>query len=294
MIVLHKYMRAIGFSKVTDKEGLKEVLTEAVKEHNSCVASEVEDQVHLINLSKNFSPSLGVAVCGDYRTENHFVCDYYYPFLQSYIKSVDEEIRVERHASQNSYAGMCEEVNFGIILIFYLQNQTAYFQAKKRHDLTNYYISLTGLSVSGKILLPIEKNVVQRKSEREQAHKRTKLLREAREGNEDAIETLTVEDMNTYNAICQLIQHEDLYSIVDTSFIPSGVESDHYTVLGEIMDCRKEQNIYTGEEINILTLNSNDITMEVAINTLDLMGEPAVGRRFKGEVWLQGTVHIVH
>ncbi|MCD8131512.1 MAG: DUF3881 family protein [Lachnospiraceae bacterium] len=291
---MHKYMRAIGFSKVTDYEGLKEILTEAVKEHNSCVASNVEENVHLVNLSKNVSPSLGISVCGDYRTDLQFACDYYYPYLQSYIKSVDEEIQVERHASQNSYAGVCEEVNFGILLIFYLQNQTAYFQAKELNDLQKYYISLTGLSVGGKILLPIEKNIVQRNSERVMAHKRTKLLREARDGNEDAIETLTMEDMNTFNAICQHIRHEDLYSIVDTSFIPSGVESDHYTVLGEIIDCRRERNIYTNEEINILTLKSNDITIEVAINSMDLQGEPAVGRRFKGEMWLQGTVHVVH
>ena len=30
--------------------------------------------------------------------------------------------------------------------------------------------------------------------------------------------------------------------------------------------------------------------MTVAINQAHLLGEPAVGRRFKGQIWLQGSV----
>ena len=53
----------------------------------------------------------------------------------------------------------------------------------------------------------------------------------AKEGNEDAINTLTLMDFDTYSMVTRRIQTEDVYSIVETSFIPFGSESDNYTIL---------------------------------------------------------------
>ena len=50
------------------------------------------------------------------------------------------------------------------------------------------------------------------------------------------------------------------------------------------------QNSLTKEWIYVLTLESHDLVFEVCINKDDLLGEPAVGRRFKGVVWMQGEV----
>ena len=73
--------------------------------------------------------------------------------------------------------------------------------------------------------------------------------------------------------------------------MPYGVECDQYSVLGEILEVRKVQNILTKEEIYILTICSNELTFDVAINIIDLFGEPQVGRRFKGTIWLQGNIN---
>ena len=35
----------------------------------------------------------------------------------------------------------------------------------------------------------------------------------------------------------------------------------------------------------------NDVPLDVCINEKDLLGEPEVGRRFKGQIWLQGTMN---
>lgn len=39
-----------------------------------------------------------------------------------------------------------------------------------------------------------------------------------------------------------------------------------------------------------MTINCNDLIFDVCINEEDLMGEPKVGRRFKGNIWLQGKI----
>ena len=117
------------------------------------------------------------------------------------------------------------------------------------------------------------------------------LVREARSGDEEAIENLTMEDIDTYSMISKRIQTEDVFSIVDSYFMPYGIECDQYNVMGEIMDCSSFRNTYTGEEVFQMTLSCNDMQFDVCINVKDMLGEPAIGRRFKGIIWLQGQLH---
>ena len=60
--------------------------------------------------------------------------------------------------------------------------------------------------------------------------------------------------------------------------------------MGEIKDVNESINQITGEEVVILDIVANDIFFDVCINRKDLVGEPEIGRRFKGDVWMQGTV----
>jgi hypothetical protein len=55
---------------------------------------------------------------------------------------------------------------------------------------------------------------------------------------------------------------------------------------------QKYNNEETYELIYIMELRCNDINMSLAINSKDLYGEPEVGRRFKGTIWLQGNLPI--
>ena len=73
--------------------------------------------------------------------------------------------------------------------------------------------------------------------------------------------------------------------------MPYGVECDQYNILGEIVKVRRILNNISKEEVYILTLLVNDLTFDVAINIMDLLGEPVPGRRFKGIVWLQGSIN---
>lgn len=83
---------------------------------------------------------------------------------------------------------------------------------------------------------------------------------------------------------------EDIYSIVETCFMPSGIECDQYAIIGNILSVDRRTNRITGEEILLLGLECNDLNFMIAVNSMDLIGEPAVGRRFKGQIWMQGNV----
>ena len=147
-------------------------------------------------------------------------------------------------------------------------------------------------SYQGRIMMPIQKTEWQKKKIAKDAVQRNRLIQAARGGDEEAMESLTLEDMDTYTSISRKIQKADIFSLVDTYFMPYGVECDQYSVLGEITDMKLVTNGLTGEKVHILTLCCNDLNLKVAINSIDLLGEPAVGRRFKGSVWLQGQVNF--
>ena len=90
--------------------------------------------------------------------------------------------------------------------------------------------------------------------------------------------------------IAQPSEGEDLFSMVETSIIPCGVECELYRIVGTILDVRHVQNLITGERVILMNISCNDYKIRLAINEMDLIGEPEKGRRFRGDIWLQGLM----
>lgn len=291
---LHKYMRAIGFSSFKSRKKLQELLTEVVMNSDSRSITMNQEDKLLGEFCKDFATNLGIAVCGEYDDDDKFIFEYYYPYIKGSGVTSYEDVSVERHADKDSYAGVCDDIKVGISLIFYLKNRIPYVKAQTMGKLPIRGTSLTlsALSDKGSILLPIQKNEQQLQKVKQASANRSTLLAAARKGDEDAIETLTLEDMDMYTTISRRIQREDIFSLVDTYFMPYGVECDQYSVLGEIVNIIITTNNITGEKIYILTICCNELTFDVCINIIDLFGEPQIGRRFKGVIWLQGTINF--
>ena len=189
---------------------------------------------------------------------------------------------------------MCDDIKVGISLIFYLKDKIPYIRAEatNRLPVRGTTLTLSALSTGGTILFPIQKDAEQEQRVKKNSVARNNLMAAARKGDEDAIETLTLEDMDMYTIISKRIQKEDVFSLVDTYFMPYGVECDQYSILGEIMAMRLVTNEVTGEKIYILTICCNELTFDVSVNIIDVYGEPQVGRRFKGVIWLQGSINF--
>ena len=291
---MHRYMRAIGFSTLESHKKLQELLTEVVIHSDRRSITKNQDNIILGEFCKDFAEGLGIAVCGEIDEEERFTYEYYYPYLEGTGITSYEDVTVERHAEKESYAGVCDDMKVGISLIFYLKNKIPYVraQADDKLPIRGTSLTLSALSVSGMVILPIKKDEEQLERVRQDSANRNSLMAAARKGDEDAIETLTLEDMDMYTAISRRIHKEDVFSLVDTYFMPYGVECDHYSILGEIVEMKMTTNRMTGEKIYILKICSNELTFDVSINIIDLYGEPQVGRRFKGVIWLQGNINF--
>ena len=293
---MHKYLRAIGFSKYKTYKEMEELLKGVISEADEKNYISTDDKSMLGEYCKDFADDIGICVRGefeDFEELENSGSRYYFPYLRANVISSVEDVNIERHAEKESYAGICDDVKVGVILIFYLRNMITSLKMKNsnRWGRTPTTISLSALSCQGRIMMPIEKQQDEEVMAKRAINKRNVLLTKARQGDEEAIETLTMEDMDMYSNISKRIYTEDIYSLVDTFFMPYGVECDHYSVLGEIKDCRKIRNSFTQAECYILTLSANDLLFDLCINKEDLYGEPAISRRFKGTIWMQGYIN---
>ena len=289
--IVHRYLRAIGFSNKNRKE-IQELVLDCIRRAEKRGYTLVDDESMAAEFSREYADGMGITACGNFDEDDKFHLDYYFPYLDGTGVTSYEDISVEKHASEDSFAGVCDDIKVGISIIFYLKNKIPYIKAQSTGKLPIKGTSVTfsGLSVKGSILIPINKADEKSTTQNDNTD-RAKLLAAAKNGDEEAIETLTLEDMDTYNIISKRIKNEDVYSIVDTSFMPYGVECDHYAIIGDIVAFRLVTNHITDEKIYILTICCNDLTFDVAINIIDLFGEPQVGRRFKGVIWLQGNIN---
>ena len=288
---MNKYMRAIGFSRL-HKRDLDRVLFEIRRNpdyHQTALDTEGNE---FVELRREIAPGMGIAMRGMYNDDGHFVMDYYFPYRYGREVSTDVPAEVIRESARESFLGLCDDLRLGIDLIFYVQDMLSILESEQRNQQFVDFggTTLGALSTEGKILLPIFSTAKQLENVQRYSEKHIELLNAAKDGDGDAYEELAIDDMDTYAMISDRVEQEDIYSIVTSYFMPSGIESDKYAILGEILEVKKVFNRHTSETLYVMKLVCNEIVFDVCINALDLFGEPAVGRRFKGNVWMQGRV----
>ncbi|MCI6165840.1 MAG: DUF3881 family protein [Lachnospira sp.] len=308
------YTRALGFSEL-DSDSEDKLINAAINENLKKQMLVSNDNLSRAVMVLRISESTGIYIYGRYE-DGSFKYEYYFPFVLGKAKNDNDEITIERHLDKESFAVVCDESRTGVTLIFYMQNILDYynyiyagaefkdnphiaedFSPEKRTlaskiTLKNKKVSLAALSLGGIIMLPTAKKQKPAEKTEEDERNRQRLIQAAKRGDEKAIESLTIEDIDTYTELSQRIMKEDVFSIVDSTFMPCGVECDQYSVIGVIQELYVEKNIYTEEKIYVMVLECNDLVFTMAVNECHLVGEPAVGRRFKGQIWLQGLVEF--
>lgn len=291
---MHQYLRAIGFNDIQTKKAERELLgdVEGFYSCNQVVTLSNEDYAEY---KKDYGEHIGVIICGEYDTEDRFQHEYHFPYMLSQTISSYADIIVDKRKDSESYMGICEDVRIGVSLIFYIQNPVEYMIAMQTGQLSKKgsSVSLAGLALSGTVLFPIKKTPVMIQNSKEESRNRMMLVSAAKKGDSSAMESLTMDDMDTYTQISRRIhQKEDVFSIVDTYFMPYGIECDEYSILGEIIQLNQIENTQTKVLLYHMVLEINEMHMEVCVPVDGVMGEPEVGRRFKAVVWLQGKINF--
>ena len=262
--------------------------------HRSYITDPSDEDAMLAELRIDYGNGYGICAVGVFDEDNDFSGEALFPYFISESVSSIEQVSVEERIEGHTYAGVVDDLSVGTTLIFRLINSVEFLKygAPQMERIPGTSVCLSGLCINGTVMLPILKTEEEIEDSREKDLARRNLMNMARSGDEDAMKNLTMQDMDMYAVIMDKLQEDDIYTIVDSTFMPTGVECDLYSVLGEIEKCVKTENSVTGEEIWILTILCGNLMFKLCINDKDLYGEPAEGRRFKGVVWMQGIVNF--
>lgn len=292
---MNQYLTAIGFGDIESKKELYEILTQVEQNftHHELILQ--DEEMDYCEYRKEYSAGIGIILFGDMDMNSHFEKQYYFPYFEGKGITSYADVAIERRSDREAYIGICEDSKLAINLIFHLQNTLEYLKICQlnKHSRVRYMsVTLSALSNEGMILFPVSKSKNQKKQQKEDIYNRMKLINAAKSGDPAAIESLTLDDIDTYSKVSRRLITEDIFSIVDTSIMPYGIECDKYSILGTIMGFTTTENKVTKEELYIMDLEVNDLIFSLCIPKSRVVGEPAEGRRFKGNIWLQGKINF--
>ena len=293
---MHDYLRAIGFSNIKKNKDVRDILNLVMLRPTSeYVSSATDEEAVFGEKVKEFAERIGISVRGEYDESGQFHVGYYFPYFKAKNATLKDEVTIEKQSDRDAYAGICDNVKVGVSLIFQLLNMADFIDYTEFHKGSLFYapMYLTGLSVSGKVILPLMKTEEDVRRRRDESINRDRMIAAAREGDQDAIESLTLEDIDLYATISRRSKKEDVLTIVESYFMPYGIAYDQYSIMGDILSVEAVKNSLTEESIYILSLECNNLIFDMCINKEDLLGEPLPGRRFRGNVWMQGTVDFM-
>ena len=291
---MHKFMRAAGFSDFTTEESVYNLIRQHVEKAELLSARlELGDGTALLEYRLPVNEYIGICAAvldlGGSRTE----LQYYYPYYSTYEISSNGIVALERHTQQETYAGIIDEYNIGLSLIFYMTNPVMYRQRPDAGICTEFRgTALAAFSNSATILLPVAPPDELPAGSGNSYTQDESLIEAARNGDIEAIETLTASDMEIYQEISERIETEDLYTVVAQSFMPCGIECDQYSIIGDILETEETENSFTGEKLVLMKISSNDVEFRLCMRRDDLLGEPMKGRRIKCRIWMQGSVNV--
>lgn len=290
---MHQYLKAIGFDNIRTRNDLKNLLREVVEGYTHETVVSYGDGERYCELQRKYGQGIGVTVFGDLNESDQVEVNYYFPYFEGTGITTYADISIERKIEKEQYIGMCEDANVGISLIFTIQNGVEYVREKTLHFESGERMSVTfsGLALSGTVLLPVAKDERHREDETKASRDRKMLIDAARNGDQSAIETLTLDDIDTYSKVSRRLMSEDVFTIVDTYFMPYGAECDMYSIMGEILAVRERRNISTEARLYQMKLDVNGLQFDVCVPAKEVLGEPEIGRRFKGTIWLQGYLN---
>ena len=321
---MHKYLRAVGFSEFEKKSQLDEFFNENLKDENLVSSYMTQDMRVCGQYNLPVCNGAGIAVIGEQEENQSTFLDFYFPYLKGYDYTLIQECTIERHSDKDSYACIINDYRFEIALIFYMTNGNVYNSIIKSHNITDVKIDkifLSALSISGRVILPIENKELS-DNEFDDIDKINQEYDDFLddEDDEDEFDDLDlslserllddIEDFseglgddtigagirlsNNYNEDQEdRLNSEDLYSIVETSLVPYGIECDKYQIVAEILSVNRKINEYTGEVLIEMRVDTMGLEFNLMINENDLDGEPIPGRRFRGVIWLLGEVEFL-
>lgn len=292
---MHTFMESIGLRGVKTNRDLETLMENSSIKYNKEQYFQNENGSLCALYEKPLGNGMAVQFVGEFDDGKVIHPEYIIPVYRGSQLSLETTCDYDKRAESDSYEAACEVPDLGSTIIFYLNNM-AEFRNEVREYTPGYEdgparkIYLSGLAKEGTVLLPVYKTAKDDEEYAKKITRRGKLVQDARDGDESAMEKLSEEEMNEYQVVTMRLEEEDVLSIVDNCFLPYGLECDQYSIIGTILTLDRVKNQYTREDVVLMDVEVCNVIVSVCINADRLVGEPKPGRRFRGLIWLQGYI----
>ena len=292
---MNRYFRAVGFLNnfsIQEYEKLVEDIT--FRPEGSIIADNLQAKYLILDKNLDCGENIGICVRIIKDGKGNIHRDTVFPYLRNTEFIEHDACSFEKKISGEEFLGVYEDLYLGENIFFYVQNVDELYKKKNLKGI-KCSVAISGLSIVGNVILPIKKDENERANAKEFNQKRANLISRANDGDHNAFATVRYDDIMTNVMVSEqiFVESMDIYTVVDSSFIPCGAECDLYSVLGEIVDFKMTNNLLSGENIYVLKVSVKGVVLTICINEKDLFGEPQIGYRFKGVVWLQGRVNML-
>ena len=185
---MREYLKAIGFSDLNSRKKIDELIYEIKKNPSRKNWFQIDEEEAIFIYEKDFAEAVGIAVIEVMDRDGYRVTDHFYPYVRGANYLYHEDLEFEHYTDKEGYAGICDENNIGIPLIFHVNNPVDYLKIVygKFHDKVNS-ITLSGMSKKGMIILPVEKDEFQEREERKGNELRNEMIDAAKAGDQSDI-----------------------------------------------------------------------------------------------------------
>lgn len=298
---MHRYMQAAGFIDFDESALYKMIWQRIVQPEYLTLRLMLRRNTFVCEYRRPLSEHTGICAVVLFIGTEFRELQYYYPYFDRDVLSSESPCILERYTENENYAGILDESNLGISVIFFVNNSLDFkvlsLKGVMNEDTEFKGVSLSAFANEGIVILPVEESAAPEENDSAFSggqiilnQSRDDLLDAALSGDEEALESLTESDIINFKKLTDRIETEDLYSVINQSFMPCGVECDQYSIIGEIKEVKSEKNCLTGQDLWLLDVSCNDINFDLCIRKEGLTGEPLAGRRIKCRIWMQGKV----
>lgn len=282
--------KAIGFSDLElNTYHLDKLLKSIIDNPDSRYVIGRNDEDIFVEYIKYFGKDIGIIVRGFLDDDENVIIESWAPYAHTDNVTNIIEVDIDKGDNEQYYV-ICEEEDTCNEIEFYLQNVVNFLDIQDDEEVSIKGATIVGLAVQGTVLLPIEKDVIDKviESEHDRAYK--SLIKRAKAGDNEAEQILQMQQEQMTESITERLNSEDFYSVIEGYFLPDENSNETYDVLGEISNVEEIANTLSNEKIYKLNIDSMGVVIDICINEKDLLGTPSVGMRFKGNCWLQGNV----
>lgn len=286
------YITALGFSAYRSKEEAERLVNEIIKEPNVRYISNYNLEEIKVEYYKEYGKDFGLVVRGVLNEQEELTIYSLIPYANGKMLTDTHEIDVVKGDKNDVFTAYCEETKSGTPVSFFLQNVIDYMEIKETDDVYIEGVRLVAFSAEGTVILPIDKDETDLLLELEDDVFREELLAKARKGDEEAMQLLEEEAMESSEILQERLKEEDLLSILEGFFVPLGDKEDIYSLLGTIEEVSEQENIVTKEKVYCLSVRCMSLSLDTYINARDLIGIPMEGMRFKATCWIHGAIEF--